>query len=412
MTTTDTRPSSADAPDAVEEFEQRPSPVGLVALIGLLLWVGFRAGWSLALIIVSLLVMIFMHELGHYLAAKRAGMKVTEFFLGFGPRLWSFKRGETEYGIKALPLGAYVRVIGMNNLEEVDPAEEHRTYRHGRYRDRLLLAVAGSAMHFAMALVLLYVVLVGAGRLDPSAWDVEQVPADGPAAAMGVETGDQIVAIDDIEIETWGDLVEYVGARPNEPVVVTVLRDGSRIELAGTLSAMDDGSGRIGIGRSDFGSEKESALDGIPEAFSELGTGLKDSVVGLGNFFSPSGLANFYDAVVNAGSDDAAADENRVISVVGAARIGADISEEGWENWAAFMIGINIFVGVFNLVPLLPLDGGHVAVATYERARSRKGRRYHADVEKLLPLTYAVLLVLVVVGLAAIYLDIADPITL
>ncbi|HKN90716.1 MAG TPA: site-2 protease family protein, partial [Acidimicrobiia bacterium] len=106
-------------------------------------------------VLVAIIAMIMLHELGHFVMAKRAGMKVTEFFLGFGPRLWSTRRGETEYGVKAIPAGGYVRIIGMSNLDVVDPADEERTYRAKPYRDRLGVAVAGSTMHFLIAFFLL-----------------------------------------------------------------------------------------------------------------------------------------------------------------------------------------------------------------------------------------------------------------
>ena len=102
-------------------------------------------------VLAAIIAMIMLHELGHFVMAKRAGMKVTEFFLGFGPRLWSIRRGETEYGVKAIPAGGYVRIIGMSNVEEVDPADEERTYRSKPYRHRLGVAVAGSTMHFIPA---------------------------------------------------------------------------------------------------------------------------------------------------------------------------------------------------------------------------------------------------------------------
>ena len=138
-------------------------PLGLVALFAGLVAIGFLSLPAL-IVVLSLVFMIFMHELGHYLTAKRAGMKVTEFFIGFGPRIWSFTRGETEYGVKLIWAGAYVKILGMNNLEEVDPADESRTYRQKSYPSRLSVAVAGSAMHFLMALVLLFMIFGVVGR--------------------------------------------------------------------------------------------------------------------------------------------------------------------------------------------------------------------------------------------------------
>ena len=112
---------------------------------------GWLWGWSMLVVIAALIVTIALHELGHYLTAKWSGMKVTEYFLGFGPRIWSFRRGETDYGVKAIPAGAYVKIIGMNSYEEVDPADESRTYRQQSYPRRLAVAVGGSAMHFLIA---------------------------------------------------------------------------------------------------------------------------------------------------------------------------------------------------------------------------------------------------------------------
>src|SRR5882762_9514711 len=132
--------------------------VGFVALLaGLAVFVpGSRTPLA---IVVGIVLMVMFHEAGHYITAKRAGMKVTEFFLGFGPRLWSFRRGETEYGVKALPLGGYVKIIGMTNLEEVDPADEPRTFRQARTRDRMKVVLAGVAVNVVRALVLFYVVI-------------------------------------------------------------------------------------------------------------------------------------------------------------------------------------------------------------------------------------------------------------
>ena len=422
MTATDTRPVAPppSTPLPVEEEERTTGYVGLVALSALLIWVGLRSGWSMVVIILSLAFMIFMHELGHYLAARRAGMKVTEFFLGFGPRLWSFQMGETEYGIKALPLGAYVKVIGMHNLEEVHPAEEHRTYRQGRYRDRLLLAVAGSAMHFLMAFVLILAVFWGGKGLETDAvagdadWNIRAVVDDSPASEAGLLEGDSIIGAEGQAFATWTDTRLFIEAHPGDTIVFDIERAGEIVQVPVTVGVNDEtGLGRMGIAKSVDPFVQVGALEAVPEAFVELGTQMKNSVVGLAQFFNPSNLGDFFSGLPDAADDDAVTDGDRVVSIVGVAQIGADLTEEGgWYGWAITLIGINVFVGVFNLAPLLPLDGGHVAIATYERLRSRRGRRHHVDVTKLLPLTWAVVILLVLVGFAAIYQDIVNPISL
>ena len=140
---------------------------------------------TFSIVIVAMIVMIMLHELGHFVTAKWSGMKVTEYFLGFGPRLWSFRRGETEYGVKALPLGGYVKIIGMSNLEEVPPEDEPRTYRQQPFRKRLLVAVAGSAVHFILALMLIFTILVGYGQQQPGTVQVQALTVMAGAGKPG-----------------------------------------------------------------------------------------------------------------------------------------------------------------------------------------------------------------------------------
>ena len=154
---------------------------------------------DLLVVIVALIVMIMLHELGHFVTAKWSGMKVTEYFLGFGPRLWSFRRGETEYGVKALPLGGYVKIIGMSNLKEVPPEDESRTYREQPFHNRLIVAVAGSAVHFILALLLIFTIFVGYGQAQTNKVQVQALTVwqgpPSPARAAGIQPGDVIVSI-------------------------------------------------------------------------------------------------------------------------------------------------------------------------------------------------------------------------
>jgi membrane-associated protease RseP (regulator of RpoE activity) len=390
--------------------------LGLVVAvtIGFGVWAGLKP----LFIVLALVFMIFMHELGHYITAKAAGMKVTEFFIGFGPRLWSFQRGETEYGLKAIPAGAYVKVIGMSNLEEVDPADEPRTYRQQPYWRRISVAVAGSAMHFLMALALIYVVLVGFGIPQPDSdnWTVGALTERSPAEEVGLELGDQIVAVDGQRYASFDDLSQELRANPGQEVTLTVERDGETrtvdVELAGTNPAGEE-VGFLGIGP-EFERVREGPVTGVVESFETTGEVMWASIRGLGSFFSPSGLGGYVDTLTATtnGDNDASVEDNpnRVVSIYGAVRLANQ--SDGVADVLVFLFTINLFVGIFNLVPLLPLDGGHVAIATYERIRSRKGRPYHADISKLMPLTYAVVLLLVLVGVTSLYLDIANPLDL
>jgi len=170
--------------------------------------------------------MLVLHEMGHFLVARWAGMQVTEFFLGFGPRLWSVRRGETTYGVKAIPAGAYVRITGMSSLDVVDPADEQRTYRQQSYPKRMAVALAGSATHFAIALFLLFVVYAAVGTPDPDRWVVGEVVSDSTAAAVGVRTGDRILSVDGVETTGFDEFGIVVRSVPGDLVDVVVHRDG------------------------------------------------------------------------------------------------------------------------------------------------------------------------------------------
>jgi membrane-associated protease RseP (regulator of RpoE activity) len=387
--------------------------------------------------------MIFLHELGHYLTAKSAGMKVTEFFIGFGPRIWSFRRGETEYGVKAIPAGAYVRIIGMHNLEEVAPEDEPRTYRQQPFWRRLSVATAGSAMHFLIALSCIWAILVFSGapsgglfqtaKESPN-WTIQEITPDSGAAHAGLQVGDKIVSFDGVRYELFSELRPAIQADANKTVPLIVLRNGVEVPLTATIGETD-GHGLLGVlpKQPDVVLEKKNPVLAVGQSFAEFGTATVESLKALGSRFSPSGISDFAGQVADGGnnqgpvvsngsssssssSSSASSSENkdRFISIVGAVGIGAELTRQGWVSFAFFLALINIFIGIFNLVPLLPLDGGHVSIAVYEKIRSmlRGGKRYHADVAKLLPLTYAVVLVLVFVGISSLYLDIVNPIHL
>ena len=151
-----TVPETSGAPT---EFDTSTDFIGLTMLLSAMVALGVFVSWSWTFIVAFIVFMLFMHEMGHYVTARWTGMKVVEFFIGFGPRLWSFRRGETTFGVKAIPGGAYIRIIGMNNLDIVAPEDEHRTYRVKSFPRRLLVVSAGSAMHFLLAIALLFAVL-------------------------------------------------------------------------------------------------------------------------------------------------------------------------------------------------------------------------------------------------------------
>ena len=365
-------------------------------------------------VIFAFFVMIILHEFGHFVMAKRAGMKVTEFFVGFGPRLWSVRRGETEYGIKALPLGGYCRIIGMTNLEEVDPADEPRAYRSKRFLPKLGVALAGSTMHFIIAFVLIFVVLVGSGDVfsSPSVSTVVS-EVSGPSAKATIHPHDRVVAVAGQSVRTWEDAVKLIQARPGQTVSIVVDRSGERVTIPVQLATHRPGE-KDHVGYAGILPEGHFKQPGILESIVltparefEIG---RESVAALGHIFSPSGvqryLQNFSD------KPSKAANQDRPVSVVGFGRLASQAVAAGWVETIFLLIIINMFVGIFNLVPLLPFDGGHAAIAFYEWIASKvRKRRVQVDVAKLMPLTLVVLALLGFLFLSTLFLDVSNPIS-
>jgi membrane-associated protease RseP (regulator of RpoE activity) len=396
--------------------EAQSSPLGLVFIAGLLALLWFGAGPRYFLVVMGLMVMIFLHELGHYLTARWTGMKVTQFFLFMGPRIWSFHRNGVEYGIRSLPVGAFVRIVGMHNLDPCEPEDEPRAYKNQSYPRRMLVITAGSMMHFIQAIVLLVVVTSVVGLDDPARWTIGQISrletGETPAVEAELEPGDTIVAVDGVDSTDWNDLRAYVRDRPGEEVALSVQRDGAVETRTTTLAVIEDVDtgddiGFLGVAPS-FERTRESPLLAV-EMFGQTFWGALTSIP---TFLSPSTFGDLATLMFEGSADvDRTSDEaNRPISVVGAVRIAGQPDFD--ITWPLSLLAIlNIFIGLINLLPLLPLDGGHAAIATYERLRSRRGNPYHVDVAKLLPVTYAVVFLLGFIMLSTVYLDIVRPIS-
>jgi len=377
-------------------------------------------------ILAGLALMIVIHEGAHFAAAKAFNMKATEAFFGFGPRLWSTTRGETEYGIKAIPFGGYVRIIGMNPFEEVPVEEEGRTYRVAPFWQKAVVVLAGIFSHFVVAFIIFFVlslafgvvVLDDDGRVVPTTQvgAVSETLEDGsptPALTSGIQDGDIIVAFNGNEVATWDDFVDSAKPRAGETVALTVIRDGTAVELTTTLVAeerpviedgqvVDDENGEPVtemVGFFGVSPEVEREHPGLFGSFAAAG---RDLVLALGQ--SVRGLwelvVNFGSVLTAAfGSNDEILDTVRPISPIGLAQIAGAL-----ESNLLLLALVNVFVGVVNFVPLYPLDGGHFVVALYEKISGRV-----PDVRKLLPVAAAVFIFLVTLGLLGIYLDIFKP---
>lgn len=405
-----------------------PSLARLVLVVGALVALAVVLGvGDVVIVVAAVVLMITLHELGHFVTAKWSGMKVTEAFIGFGPRLWSVRRGETEYGIKAIPAGAYVRIVGMSNLEEVDPADEPRTYRHQSFPRRLLVAVAGSGMQMLLALVALWAFLAAVGTPSADSVTVQGIAplAHGadPARAAGLRPGDVVVAVDGQRLSGSGDgaanqMVKVISTHAGTPVRLTVHRDGATRTLTVvpvptqvTSGRHTTTEGRIGVDIGAGPNVTVNPLRAVGTAAVDVGRVVSSSIGGIQTTFSLHGLSAFFDQLGNGrAAAQAAKAGTRPESIYGAIRTATQGAQAGPNALMSVLLAIDVFVALANLFPMLPLDGGHVLVAVYERLRSRRGRRYVADVAKLTPVAYVFIVFLLVFVGSALFLDITHPV--
>jgi membrane-associated protease RseP (regulator of RpoE activity) len=385
--------------------------------------------------VVALLVSVMLHEAGHFVTARHFGMKASKFFIGFGPTLWSFQRGETEYGVKAIPAGGFVKIEGMTQLEEIDPADDERAFFRQPASRRVVVLAAGSFMHFVIALVLIYGVLLSLGTRQASpnviggtsCVAVTSTPcapgaAPGPAQRAGVLAGDKVISFDGVAVTRWEQFTQLIRDHQAGPATLVIERDGQRRTLHPVLTEVrrDRLTGLAG-------NDRVGAI-GLYEGIETHHLG---PVVALGKTFTVigTGITGTYDTVVHRVGDvgnlfSNHRDPNGLVGVVGAARAGGEVLSAQGESAAqrigdflVLVAGVNLAVGLFNLLPLLPLDGGHIAILGFEQARHglRRLRGYRGpvrrvDLVKLLPAAYAVVAFFVILSLLILTADIVNPI--
>ena len=406
---------------------------------------------GIVLFALAILLSVALHECGHMWVARATGMKVRRYFVGFGPTLWSTTRpnklGSTEYGVKAIPLGGFCDIAGMTSVDQLAPEDErYAMYRQKTWK-RVAVLFAGPAMNFVIGLVLVYgIALVwGLPNLHPptsamvgetSCVKAETVRGElgtctgiGPAALAGIQAGDVVVAVSGTPVSSFEEMVTEV-RKASGPTPFTIERgtDGSTtafetiVDVTTTkrwvappgggdaTGPVDVGS--IGIAAAQFGPTHYNALSAVPGTFAFTG----DLAVLLGK--SLLAIPTKVGALVHAIGGGEREPETP-ISVVGASIIGGDTVDHGlWVAFWFFLAQLNFVLGAINLVPLLPFDGGHIAVAVYEKIRNliRSARGVipagPVDYTKLMPATYVILVVVVGYMALTVTADLVNPIRL
>ena len=370
--------------------------------------------------VVALLFSVMVHEFGHYITARKFGMRISEFFLGFGKRIWSFRRGETEFGLKAIPAGGYCKIEGMAPNDEMPEGEEGRAFYKASSGKKLIVLGAGSFLHFVLGFLLLFLLFVGIGtnQVLPV---ISQVVPNSAAQDAGIQPGDEIVAINGKKVTEWYKDVEAIRKSQGAELKLDLNRDGELLTIVTNARLTDvDGTKRYVLGIiNDVGLKRSGVFVSLKNSATVTKGFLTESVKSLAKL--PEKIPALWGATVRGEERDA----NGLVGVVGVARVSGEAVGSDkltpMERLATFVLivaSLNIFVGIFNLLPILPLDGGHMAVAIADEIRAffarLRGRPRPApiDVTVLTPITMVVFVVLATLTLLLLVADVINPVTL
>jgi membrane-associated protease RseP (regulator of RpoE activity) len=370
--------------------------------------------------VVALLFSVMVHEFGHYITARKYGMWVSEFFVGFGKRIWSVQRGETEFGVKAIPAGGYCKIEGMSPSDELPEGQEDRAFYKASSAKKLVVLGAGSFLHFVLGFVLLFTLFAGIGT-NQVLPEIREVVPNSAAQAAGIQAGDEVISINGKKVTEWYKDVEVIRQSQGRELSLVLDRNGEQISVTASARLTDiDGTKRYVLGIvNEVGLERSGVLVSIKNSATVTKGFLVESVKSLGKL--PEKIPALWGATVRGEERDA----NGLVGVVGVARVSGEAVGSDkltpMERLATFVLivaSLNIFVGVFNLLPILPLDGGHMAVAIADSIRAffarLRGRPRPApiDVTVLTPITMVVFVVLATLTLLLLVADVINPVTL
>ena len=386
------------------------------------------------------MVTIALHEWGHMRSALACGMKVRRFYVGFGPTVVKWNRKGIEYGFKAVPLGGFCDIAGMTAMDEIDEDERPYAMVYKPWWQRIFVLSGGVLMNILVGLVVLYAVAVTAGLPDPDAdytptvaktacVPASQIDAQtlsdctgaGPAAEAGIREGDRITAVNGEAVASFVDLRAKLYEMPGQTADLTVERGTEVLHIdvpVTSVTRLNQAGETVTVGAIGVTSEPVDVmrsygpLDGIGATVRFSGSMLSATLQGLASF--PGKIPGVVASIFGAERD-----QEGPMSVVGASRVGGELVERSqWTMFLMMLASLNFFLALFNLVPLPPLDGGHIAVVIYEKIRDFiRGLRgiapgQPADYTKLMPITYVMSAVLLGIGAIVIIADVVNPVRL
>jgi membrane-associated protease RseP (regulator of RpoE activity) len=370
--------------------------------------------------VVALLLSVMVHEFGHFITARRYGMWVSEFFVGFGKRIWSFTKGETEFGVKAIPAGGYCKIEGMAPNDQMPAGQEHRAFYKASSGKKLIVLGAGSFMHFVLGYLLLFAFFAGVGTTQALPV-IGEVVSDSAAQSAGIQAGDEVVSINGVKVTVWIQDVEKIRNSEGKELTLGLIREGQQITVTATPRLTDVGGTQryvLGIVNTE-GAKRYGVIESTSKSFTLAKSFITESVKSLINL--PLKIPALWGQTVRGEERDV----NGLVGVVGVARVSGEAvgssALTGSERLATFLLivaSLNIFVGIFNLLPILPLDGGHMAVAIADEIRALfarlRGRARPAaiDVTVLTPVTLVVFVILACLTLLLLVADVINPVTL
>lgn len=362
------------------------------------------------LTILMLTFFVVMHEAGHYFAARFSKVAVSEFFVGFGPKIFSFKKNGTEYGLKGIPFGGYVKIPGMDESEATKDYAEDELFHTSKWTTKLFIASAGIIVNFITAWIILFSIFIFNGVAQPTL----QIDTIGqsvnneklsPSEFAGLKPGDTITQFNGLNVESWEDLVKNIEINPNKEVSIKYIRNGGTYLTTTVLESRNINGNDLGyLGVSPVIEQQNVGIINSAIFSTKLEYEMTLAAVdGIFTLLSPENIRT----LLGTYSGQDIPDESRPLSPIGLAQAGSQIADNGYVNLFSLLAFVNVFLAVFNAIPLIPLDGGRVLLSLIEGITGKK-----IPDKNLYPIAALVIIVFVFIGITAFYLDITQPINL